>query len=208
MSIKHPPLPYAIDALEPHVSKRTVELHYGKHHKGYVDKLNGLIDGTPLQDKPLEEIIFDTADDIDRENIFNNAAQAWNHNIYWHSLSPKGGGRPNGPLLKRLENDFGGYEKFRAFFTQKALGCFGSGWVWLVENGSRLKVLSTPNAITPIIFGQKALLTFDVWEHAYYLDYQNRRADYVDIFFDHLVNWDFAQHQTESSPSEALRAVG
>ncbi|MEQ8193844.1 MAG: superoxide dismutase [Rhodospirillales bacterium] len=208
MSIKHTPLPFAPDSLEPYISKQTVELHHGKHHKGYVDKLNKLIDGTPLQDKPLEEIILDTADDIDRENIFNNAAQAWNHTVYWHSLAPKGGGKPNGPLLARLEKDFGGFDKFRKAFMDKAVGCFGSGWAWLVENGGRLKVLSTSNAVPPIVFGQKVLLTFDVWEHAYYLDYQNRRAEYVEAFFDHLVNWNFAAQQTDSSPAEALRAVG
>jgi Fe-Mn family superoxide dismutase len=191
MPIVLPSLPYAEDALEPHYSARTISFHYGKHHKTYVDNLNKLITGTELETRTLEEIVPMAAADPARTGIFNNAAQVWNHTFFWNSLKPKGGGRPAGELQRRLEAAFGSYEKFAEQFKATAVGRFGSGWGWLVLEGEALKINSTANAETPLAKGQTALLTVDVWEHAYYLDYQNRRLDYLTVFLDHLVNWEF-----------------
>lgn len=193
--LKLPPLPYAEDALVPHISAQTISLHYGKHHKGYVDKANKAIEGTPLDGLELVPLIRKLASDAAKKSLFNNAAQVWNHDFYWHSMSPKGGGKPNGALAEMIERDLGGYQKFRDAFKEAAVGQFGSGYCWLVrgENG-KLKIYGTPDAETPIA-GTKdvPLLTTDVWEHTYYLDYQHKRPDYIDAFLDNLVNWDFAE---------------
>lgn len=192
MTFTLPPLPYEKNALEPHISSRTLDFHHGKHHQTYVDNLNKLIANTELENKPLEEIIRLSAQDTAKAGIFNNAAQVWNHTFYWHSLKKEGGGLPQGVLLKRIAQDFGDYDKFKEAFKQAGATQFGSGWVWLVEEKGTLKIVKTGNADLPMIHGQKALLTCDVWEHAYYLDYQNRRPDYLEVFLNHLVNWDFA----------------
>ncbi len=192
MAIQLPPLPYAEGALEPHYSARTMSFHYGKHHKAYVDNLNKAIAGTPLESKSVVEIVRSVAGDPGRAAVFNNSAQVWNHTFFWSSMRPGGGGRPSGDLLRKLETAFGSYEKFAEQFKAAAVGRFGSGWAWLVGDGGGLKITSTPNAETPLATGQKALVTVDVWEHAYYLDYQNRRPDFVQAFLEHLVNWDFA----------------
>ena len=186
------PLPYADNALEPVISAKTLGFHYGKHHKGYVDNLNKLLAGTAFADLPLEKIITATAGKADKTAIFNNAAQTWNHTFYWHSLKPKGGGEPPAVLKQKIEASFGTVDACRKEFATAAMAQFGSGWVWLVLDGDKLKVVRTGNADVPMITGMKPLLTIDVWEHAYYLDYQNRRADYVKAVLDKLINWDFA----------------
>lgn len=191
MAFELPALPFAEDALEPYYSARTLSFHHGKHHKAYVDNLNKLISGTDLESKTLEEIILLAAADPTKAGMFNNAAQIWNHTFFWHCLKPGGGGKPDGAVAARIDAAFGSYEKFAEQFKAAAVARFGSGWGWLVLDGGELKIISTPNAETPLAKGQKALLTVDVWEHAYYLDYQNRRPDFVQAFLDHLVNWDF-----------------
>jgi Fe-Mn family superoxide dismutase len=188
-----PPLPYAEDALTPTISARTVAVHYGKHHKTYVDTLNHLISGTEFAGQPLDTIVKATAGKADHAAIYNNAAQAWNHAFYWRCLSPSGGGQPDGLLAERIARSFGGFDRFRKAFAEAAVGQFGSGWAWLVDDGGKLKVVKTDNAGVPFIAGQTPLLTIDVWEHAYYLDYQNRRIDYVNAVIDKLLNWEFAE---------------
>ncbi len=190
--LKMQPLPYQEDALDPYLSARTLSFHYGKHYQAYVNKANELIAGTDLADKMLEEIILRTSAKPGADSIFNNAAQAWNHAFYWKSMKPGGGGKPGGNLAKKIDTDLGGFAKFREAFATAALTQFGSGWAWLVVDGGLLKVTKTGNADTPVAYGQIPLLTIDVWEHAYYLDYQNRRQDYITAYLDHLVNWDFA----------------
>jgi len=192
-----PPLPYAENALEPSISARTMSIHYGKHHAAYVDNLNKLIAVSELEAMPLEEIIKVTTNSRDKDGpaIFNNAAQVWNHTLFWNSMKPNGGGKPSGVLLEKIMRSFGSFEKFQEAFSAAALAQFGSGWVWLVVEGDGLKVIKTSNADTPVAHGQKSLLCCDVWEHAYYLDYQNRRKDFVEVFLDKLVNWDFAANQ-------------
>jgi len=190
-----PELPYSAKALEPYMSARTLSFHHGRHHRAYVDACNRLIAGTDLADAPLETIIRRTAGAADRIAIFNNAAQAWNHAFFWRSMRPKGGGKPQGRLLELIEKSFGSYEAFREAFLDAATSQFGSGWAWLALDGDRLRVVKTSNADTPIIRGQTPLLVCDVWEHAYYLDYQNRRRDFVEAFLDHLANWEFAATQ-------------
>jgi superoxide dismutase, Fe-Mn family len=187
-----PGLPYADNALSPVISAHTIGFHYGKHHKGYVDNLNKLVAGTEFADLTLEKIITSTAGKTDKTAIFNNAAQTWNHTFYWHSLKPKGGGEPPAMLKKKIEASFGSLDACKKELSTMAMAQFGSGWVWLVLDGDTLKVVKTGNADTPMTTGLKALLTIDVWEHAYYLDYQNRRADYVTAVLDKLINWDFA----------------
>ena len=191
MSINHPELPYAIDALEPHISARTLEFHHGKHHKAYVDKLAAAIKGTKYETQSLESII-ESAHDAGDTGVFNNAAQAWNHTFLWHSMSPKGGGEPSGVLAEAVASKFGSLEGFRDAFKQAAMGQFGSGWAWLVRSNDGVDIVATANADTPLVHGTKALLTLDVWEHAYYLDFQNKRDAYIDTFLDSLVNWEFA----------------
>ena len=192
MAFKLPDLPYSHDALAPHCSSDTLKVHHGKHHRAYVDKLNAAIEGSDLEEKSLEEIIRETAGKPAKQGIFNNAAQVWNHTFFWNSMSPQGGGEPRGELARMISETFGGFDAFAEKFKAEAVGRFGSGWAWLVVEKGALKIVSTPNADTPLVHGQTALLTIDVWEHAYYLDYQNRRPDYVQSFLDNLANWDFA----------------
>ncbi|HQD57610.1 MAG TPA: superoxide dismutase [Candidatus Competibacteraceae bacterium] len=188
-----PPLPYPENALSPAISANTVGFHYGKHHQGYVNNLNQLVAGTPLADQSLEAVIKTTTSKPDQVAIFNNAAQVWNHTFYWNSMRPNGGGKPSGALAELIEKSFGDYDKFKAEFAKTATSQFGSGWAWLVKDGDKLIITKTGNADTPIAHGQQPLLTVDVWEHAYYLDYQNRRADYVAAVLDKLTNWEFAE---------------
>lgn len=187
--MKHelPQLPYAEDALEPHISRETIQYHYGKHHKTYVDKLNGLIPGTEFENKSLEEIIKTSSG-----GVFNNAAQVWNHTFYWHCLSPSGGGEPEGELLAAINDSFGSVEKFKEAMSTSAVNNFGSGWTWLVKKADgTLAIENTSNAATPLTEnGMSPLLTVDVWEHAYYIDYRNVRPDYLAAFWS-LVNWEF-----------------
>jgi len=191
MPFELPALPYAKEALEPHISARTFEYHHGKHHQAYVTNLNNLIKDTPLASASLEEIIMQTAKDDGKAGVFNNAAQVWNHTFFWNSLKPNGGGEPKGKVAERLIAAFGSIEAFKDQFKQAGVGQFGSGWVWLVEEAGELKIVKTANAMTPMVAGQKALVTCDVWEHAYYLDYQNRRPDFLQEFLTYLINWDF-----------------
>jgi superoxide dismutase, Fe-Mn family len=187
-----PALPYAENALEPVISANTIGFHYGKHHKAYVDNLNKLVAGTDLADLSLEKIISATAGKADKTGIYNNAAQTWNHTFYWHSLSPKGGGEPPAALKQKIEASFGSLADCKKELANAAMTQFGSGWAWLVSEGGKLKVVKTGNAEAPLTPGMQPLLTIDVWEHAYYLDYQNRRADYVNAVLDKLVDWGFA----------------
>lgn len=202
MSVEFPSLPYAIDALEPHISAQTLEFHHGKHHKAYVDKLNAAIVGTAYDAEPLETIIA-AAHEASATGIFNNAAQAWNHTFLWHSMSPHGGGEPTGPLTQAINEKFGDLDGFCSEFKKAALGQFGSGWAWLVRTAEGLDIVTTGNADTPLIHGVVPLLTLDVWEHAYYLDYQNRRDAYVDAFISKLINWEFAAQNYESDRAAA-----
>lgn len=187
-----PTLLYAENALEPVLSARTIEFHYGKHHKGYVDNLNKLIAGTEYADLPLEMLVCETVGNVEKAAIFNNASQAWNHAFFWKSLSPTGGGEPPAVLKKKIDADFGSLDACKKELATAATTQFGSGWAWLVLEGSVLKVVKTCNAHSPLCKKQKPLLTIDVWEHAYYLDYQNRRGDYVAAVLDKLINWGFA----------------
>ena len=190
MSIELPALPYARDALQPHISSETLDFHYGKHHQTYVDNLNKLIVGTEFADADLETIIKKS-----QGGMFNNAAQIWNHTFYWNSLSPHGGGEPKGKLAEAINKAFGSFTAFKEEFTKTAIGTFGSGWAWLVQRADgTLAIVSTSNAATPITGSDKPLLTCDVWEHAYYIDYRNARAKYVEAFWS-LANWDFAAKQ-------------
>lgn len=202
MRIEFPPLPFAYDALAPHMSAETLELHHDKHQKAYFDKLCGLIEGTEFADKDLETIIVSTAGArADKaKKIFNNAAQVWNHTFFWHCLAPGGSSRP-AALTERFDRDFGGFAKFRDQFADAATNLFGSGWVWLAHRKGKLEILALPNAGTPLADGaSRPLLVLDVWEHAYYVDHRNRRDRFVDVFLDELANWEFA--------AERLRARG
>lgn len=193
MTFTLPPLPFAKNALEPHISAQTFDFHHGKHHQAYVTKLNELIAGTEFEKASLEEIILASAKDESKKPLFNNAAQHWNHSFFWECLKPNGGGKPTGELAKKIDSDLGGYEKFAADFKAAAIAQFGSGWAWLAaDKNGKLEILKTSNAELPLTQGKKALLTVDVWEHAYYLDYQNRRPDFVQTCLDKLINWDFA----------------
>lgn len=188
MNFELPPLPYAQNALQPHISSETLEYHYGKHHKTYVAKLNTLVVGTEYENMSLEEIITHA----NPGGIFNNAAQVWNHTFYWHCLSPEGGGEPSGKLADAIDSAFGSFAEFKKAFTDSAINNFGSGWTWLVKNkDDTLCIINTSNAGCPLTEGQTPLLTVDVWEHAYYIDYRNARPSYMDAFWA-LVNWDFA----------------
>jgi Fe-Mn family superoxide dismutase len=200
MSITLPSLPYDIHALEPHVSARTLEFHHGKHHKAYVDKLNKAIENSVYQGLALEAIIA-RSHGTTHTNVYNNAAQAWNHGFLWRSMSPSGGGRPTGRLKAELERSFGDYDHFAASFKAAAAGQFGSGWAWLVWDNGNVQVRTTSNADTPLVMDQQPLLTLDVWEHAYYLDYQNDRGAYIEVFLQHLVNWEFANTNLEAAAS-------
>lgn len=187
MKFEVAPLPYGKDALAPVMSAETLEFHYEKHHKGYMTVLKGLLEGKPEAERSLEEVIKTSSG-----KVFNNAAQVWNHTFFWDGMKPAGGGAPSGDVADLLTRDFGGIDKFREAFINGGLGRFGSGYVWLVLSEGKAKIIDTPNAETPLTTADKALLTADVWEHAYYLDHQNRRADYVNAVIDKLVNWEFA----------------
>ena len=186
MAFELPALPYAQDALAPTISAETMEYHYGKHHQTYVDNLNKAVAGTADENASLEDIIMKA-----EGPLFNNAAQVWNHTFFWNSLSPNGGGQPTGAIADRIAADFGGYDAFRAQITEAGLTQFGSGWAWLVEKDGKLAIMKTPNADLPMKHGAKALFTIDVWEHAYYIDYRNARAKFIEVVLDNLVNWDF-----------------
>jgi superoxide dismutase, Fe-Mn family len=196
MAFTQPPLPFAFDALESYGMKaETFEYHYGKHHKAYVDNLNKLTEGTELANKPLEEVIQIAFKDSSKTGVFNNAAQVWNHTFFWNCLKPAGGGTPTGDLATKIEKDFGSFDKFKDEFSNAAATQFGSGWAWLIDDGGTLKVMKTPNAENPVAHGKKALLTLDVWEHAYYIDFRNARPAFIKNFMDKLVNWDFVAEQ-------------
>ncbi|MBI4780985.1 MAG: superoxide dismutase [Oscillatoriophycideae cyanobacterium NC_groundwater_1537_Pr4_S-0.65um_50_18] len=193
MAFEQAPLPYDPGALEPHgMSAKTFEYHYGKHHAAYIANLNNLVKDTELADKPLEEVIKISAKDSAKVGIFNNAAQAWNHTFFWSSMKPNGGGTPSGALASKIDSDLGGFDKLKESFKSAATTQFGSGWAWLVLDNGTLKVTKTSNAENPIAVGQIPLLTLDVWEHAYYIDFQNKRPDFIQNYLDQLVNWDFA----------------
>jgi Fe-Mn family superoxide dismutase len=188
MAFTLPPLPYDKTALAPHISGETLDYHYGKHHQAYVTNLNKLVEGTPEASKSLEDIILSS-----EGGVFNNAAQIWNHTFYWQSMKPNGGGQPSGDLADAIARDFGSFDKFAEAFSNAAATQFGSGWAWLVlGKDKKLAVVKTPNADLPLKHGQKALLTIDVWEHAYYIDFRNQRPKYIETFLKHLANWDFA----------------
>jgi len=186
MAFELPALPYAQDALAPTISAETMEYHYGKHHQTYVDNLNKAVAGTADENASLEDIIMKA-----EGPLFNNAAQVWNHTFFWNSLSPNGGGQPTGAIADRIAADFGGYDEFRAQITDAGLTQFGSGWAWLVEKDGKLAIMKTPNADLPMKHGAKALFTIDVWEHAYYIDYRNARAKFIEVVLDKLIHWDF-----------------
>ena len=186
-------LPYADNALAPVITPNTIGFHYGKHHKTYVDNLNNLVKGTDLEGKSLEEVVLATAGKADKAPLFNNSAQIWNHDFYWKSMKPNGGGVPTGKVADRINEAFGSFEEFKKQLSATTVSQFGSGWGWLVaDSAGKLKVVKTGNAEVPMTQGLKPLLTIDVWEHAYYLDHQNRRADYVNAVIDKLLNWEFA----------------
>jgi Fe-Mn family superoxide dismutase len=186
MAFELPPLPYALDALAPHISQETLEYHYGKHHQTYVTNLNNLVAGTDLEGKTLEEVILAA-----EGGVFNNAAQVWNHTFYWSSLKPGGGGAPEGDIAEKINSAFGSYDGFKEEFAKAATTQFGSGWAWLIDEGGKLAITQTSNADLPLKHSQKALLTIDVWEHAYYIDYRNARPKYIETYLDSLLNWDF-----------------
>lgn len=199
-----PALPFAPTALEPFMSARTLEIHHGKHHQTYVTNLNGLVQGTALAEVSLENIMLETVKDAAKAGVFNNAAQVWNHTFFWNGMKPQGGGAPSGELAERMNKDFGDFNAFKDEFKKTALAQFGSGWAWLVLDNGKLKIAKTGNAGNPLTDKQVPLLTCDVWEHAYYLDYQNRRADMVQAFLDNLVNWEFvAKNLAASSRANA-----
>ncbi|MFO1128348.1 MAG: superoxide dismutase [Rhodospirillales bacterium] len=199
MAFELPDLPYAKNALEPHISARTLEFHHDKHHAAYVTNLNNLIKDTPQAQQSLEQVIKSAHGDASKTPVFNNAAQVWNHTFYWHCMKPGGGGTPTGSVAAAISGTFGSFDKFKDEFKAACVGQFGSGWGWLVAENGSIKIAKTSNAELPLTSGQTALLTCDVWEHAYYLDFQNRRPDYVQTFLDHLVNWDFVAENLQSA---------
>ena len=201
MKFALPDLPYEKNALDPVITANTLDFHHGRHHRTYVDNLNKLVDGTNLSDDSLEDIIIKTHDDSSKVGIFNNAAQVWNHTFYWHSMQKEGGGKPYGPLMQKIQEDFGSFENFISDFKNAGASQFGSGWAWLVldKENNKLEVVKTANAMCPLVDKKIPLITMDVWEHAYYLDYQNRRPDYIASFLDKLANWQFAQDNFESA---------
>ncbi len=195
MAFTLPALPYAKDALAPHITAETLEFHHGKHHNAYVTNLNKLLEGKPEAEKSLEDIIMSS-----EAGVFNNAAQIWNHTFYWHSMKPGGGGAPTGDIAAAITRDFGSFDKFKEEFTAAATTQFGSGWAWLVaDKAGKLSVTKTGNADLPMKHGQKAILTIDVWEHAYYIDFRNLRPKYIECFLNHLVNWDFANENLKKA---------
>lgn len=202
MAVELPDLPYARDALAPHISSETLDYHYGKHHKAYVDKTNSLIDGTPHANSALEDIIHAAAGSDDM--LFNQSAQIWNHTFYWNSMAPNGGGAPSGHIADKINEDFGSYDEFKSQFSTAAAGQFASGWAWLVLENGKLAIRKTSNAGTPLVeAGVAPLLTIDVWEHAYYIDFRNKRPDYIATFLDNLVNWDFVSANLNQAAASA-----
>lgn len=199
MAFELPKLPYKEDALEPHMSAETFKYHYHKHHATYVKTTNDLIADTPMESMSLEEVIKEAAGDESKKKIFNNAAQVWNHTFFWNCMSPDGGGEPDGKLKEALESAFGSFDEFKTKFTEAATGQFGSGWAWLVSKNGKLEIMPTPNADLPMVHDATALLTCDVWEHAYYLDYQNQRQKFVETFLDKLVDWDYVAENMEKA---------
>ena len=189
-----PPLPWSEDALAPVVSAKTIGLHYGKHHRAYVNKLNELVAGTPMADMPLERVIAESANGKNQK-VFNNAAQTWNHTFFWNCLRPNGGGKPGSQIAQRIDSDLGGFDAFKKNFAETAVNTFGSGWAWLAMKDGKLEIMSTSNAENPLTKGATPLLTIDVWEHAYYVDYENRRPEFVGAVIDKLLNWEFAEKQ-------------
>jgi Fe-Mn family superoxide dismutase len=212
MSYSLKPLPYPENALEPHMSARTIQFHHGKHHKAYVDKLNELVANTPLERKSLHDLVRDLAGQRGArpKKIFNNAGQVWNHEFFWESMTPNGGGQPSGDLAHLIETSFGGLDAFKELFRKTGVDQFGSGWVWLVADGNRLSVVSTANAMSPMAEGKTTLLGCDVWEHAYYLDYQNQRPHFIDVFLNNLASWEAAAQRLRGSdlkePLQVARA--
>jgi superoxide dismutase, Fe-Mn family len=202
-----PKLPYAEDALEPHVSAETMALHHGKHHKAYVDKLNELLVGDPLADVPLEDVIRKSHGLAARQHIFDNAAQCWNHEFFWKSMTPGGGGAPGGAIKDMISRDIGDKKDFSEAFVKAASDHFGSGWIWLVLNGDSVEIMTTHDADLPLVHGRIALVTCDLWEHAYYLDYQNKRPAFVEAFLDHLIDWDFANANLGSATAGMAKAA-
>jgi superoxide dismutase, Fe-Mn family len=196
MEHKLPPLPYAKDALEPAMSRETLEFHYGKHHRAYVKELNNLIKGTEFENAELEEIIRDASGPL-----FNNAAQAWNHTFFWNCMAPQGGGKPTGALAEAISRKWGSYAEFKEAFSKSAVSNFGSGWTWLVSKSDGIDIVNTADADNPLKRGDEPLLTLDVWEHAYYIDYRNERPKFVEVFLKSLVNWDYALSNYESAVS-------
>ena len=194
MTFTLPELPYAKDALAPYMSAETLEYHHDKHHKAYVDKANELIQGTGLENKSIEDVVRESFKNADQKPLFNNVAQHWNHNHFWQWMKPSGGGNIPGALEKQITADFGSLDKFKADFTAAGVGQFGSGWAWLVfcPNHGKLEILKTPNGENPLIHAKSTVLGCDVWEHSYYIDYRNKRPDYIKAFLDNLVNWDYA----------------
>ena len=189
MSIKLPDLPYEMDALSPHISKETLEYHYGKHHKAYVDKLNAAIGGGKYENLSLDDIVGESKGEA---KVFNNAAQTWNHTFYWNCLSPNGGGKPSGAIADAIKKSFGSFETFKEQFSDKSATLFGSGWTWVVKDGDKLSIVQTKDADNPMTDGKTPILTCDVWEHAYYIDYRNARPKYVEAFWN-VINWEFAE---------------
>ena len=196
MEYKLPPLPYAMDALEPAMSKETLEYHYGKHHRAYVKELNNLIKGSEFENATLEQVIRDSSGPL-----FNNAAQTWNHTFFWNCMAPRGGGKPTGALAEAMNEKWGSYAQFKEAFSKSAISNFGSGWTWLVVRSDGVDIVNTDDADNPMTQGDEPLLTLDVWEHAYYLDYRNERPKFVEAFFKNLVNWNFALRNYENSLS-------
>jgi Fe-Mn family superoxide dismutase len=194
MAFELPPLPYPKNALEPHISERTMDFHHGRHHQAYVTNLNNLVKGSPMESQSLEDLIKASYRDTSKTGVFNNAAQVWNHTFFWNSMKPNGGGSPSGDVATAITRDCGGLDKFKELFKAAAVGQFGSGWAWLVKGkDGKLKITTTSNADTPIAHGETPLLAADVWEHAYYLDYQNRRPDHIKAWLNKLANWSFAE---------------
>ncbi len=190
MKVSFPPLPYRQDALEPVLSQEAMELHYGKHHRAYFDNTVKMIEGTEFEDSEIEDIIRRSAGQSKLKKLFNNAAQHWNHGFFWECMRPGGGGEPSGAIAELIDRDLDGYDNFRKVFKQTAVDQFGSGWAWLVMKGGELDIVSTPNGDNPLTTDARPLLTVDVWEHAYYIDYRNKRPDFVEAFLDKLINWD------------------
>ena len=191
MSFTLSKLPYDYNSLEPHISSKTMELHHGKHHQGYVDKLNKFIEGNEYEDKDLEEIIIKSSKNPSDFNVFNNAGQVWNHDFFWKSLSPQGGGEPDNEVMEYIKTAFDDLENFKQEFIEKSMSHFGSGWVFLILEDDKIKITTKSNGDNPIVYNQKPLLSFDIWEHSYYLDYQNEKKRYFEAFLDNLINWEF-----------------